>query len=66
MCLSLTGILIEHENQQTCHHMKKKDCIIIKFEYRKQKRLVLFNKKALQNKSPELTHLKFSSDLFMN
>ena len=46
--------------------MKKKDQVIIKFKYRKQKHRVLSNRKTLQNKSLDLTQLKFSGKLFVN
>ena len=64
--LSLTEISVEPEELQACHHMRKKDCIIIKFKCRKQKHYVLLNCKTLQNKSLNLTELKFSGKLFVN
>ena len=64
--LSLTGISVEPDNLQACHRMRKKDCIIIKFKCRKQKFRVLLNRKTLQNKSLDLTQLKFSGKLFVN
>ena len=64
--LSLTGISVEPDNLQACHRMRKKDCIIIKFKCRKQKHRVLLNRKTLQNKSLDLTQLKFSGKLFVN
>ena len=64
--LSLTEISVEPEELQACHHMRKKDCIIIKFKCRKQKHCVLLNCKTLQNKSLNLTELKFSGKLFVN
>ena len=46
--------------------MRKKDRVIIKFKYTKQKHRVLLNRKTLQNKSLDLTQLKFSGKLFVN
>ena len=64
--LSLTGISVEPDDLQACHHMRKKARIIIKFKCRKQKHHVLLNHKTLQNKSLDLTQLKFSGKLFVN
>ena len=64
--LSLTGISVEPDDLQACHHMRKKDRVIIKFKCRKQKHRVLLNCKTLQNKSLDLTQLKFSGKLFVN
>ena len=46
--------------------MRKKDCVIIKLKCRKHKHRVLLNRKTLQNKSLDLTQLKFSGKLFVN
>ena len=64
--LSLTGISVEPDDLQACHRIRKKDCVIIKFKYRKQKHRVLLNRKTLQNKNLDLTQLKFSGKLFVN
>ena len=64
--LSLTGISVEPDDLQACHHMGKTYRIIIKFKCRKQKHCVLLNYKTLQNKSLHLTKLKFSVKLFVN
>ena len=64
--LSLTGILVEPDDLQACHCMRKKDRVIIKFKYRKQKHRVLSNRETLQNKSLDLTQLIFSGKLFVN
>ena len=64
--LSLTGISVEPDDLQACHRMRKKARIIIKFKCRKQKHHVLLNCKTLQNKSLDLTQLKFSGKLFVN
>ena len=68
MCLvlSLTGISVEPDKLQACHCMRKKDWVIMKFKYRKQKHHVLWNRKTLQNKSLDLTQLKFLGKLFVN
>ena len=64
--LSLTGTSVEPDDLQACHRMRKKDRVIIKFKCRKQKHRVLLNRKTLQNKSLDLTQLKFSGKLFVN
>ena len=64
--VSLTGISVEPDNLQASHRMRKRDCIIVKFKCRKQKHRVLLNRKTLQNKSLDLTQLKFSRNLFVN
>ena len=46
--------------------MRKKDCVIIKLKCRKHKHRVLLNRKTLQNKSLDLTQLRFSGKLFVN
>ena len=64
--LSLTGTSVELNDLQACHRMRKKDRVIIKFKFRKQKHRVLSNCKTLQNKSLDLTQLKFLGKLFVN
>ena len=64
--LSLTGISVEPDDLQAFHRMRMKDRVIIKFKCRKQKHRVLLNRKTLQNKSLDLTQLKFSGKLFVN
>ena len=64
--LSLTGISVEPDDPQACHRLREKDRVIIKFKCRKQKHRVLSNRKTLQNKSVDLTQLKFSGKLFVN
>ena len=64
--LSLTETSVEPDNLQACHCMRKKDHIIIMFKCRKQKHRILLNPKTLQNKSLDLTQLKFSGKLFVN
>ena len=58
--LLLTGMSVEPDDLQTCHRMRKKDQVITKFKCRKQKHRVLLNRKTLQNKSLDLSQLKFS------
>ena len=64
--LSLTGISVELDNPQACHRMRKKDHVIINLKCRKQRHRALLNRKTLQNKSLDLTQLKFSRRLFVN
>ena len=64
--LSLTGISVERDDLQACHRMRKKDRVIIKFKCRKQKDRVISNRKTLQNKSLNLTRLRFLEKLFVN
>ena len=64
--LSLTGISVEPNDLQACHHMRKKDCIILKFKSRKEQHHVLLNQKPLQNKSLDPMQLKFSGNLFVD
>ena len=64
--LSLTGISVEPNDLQACHCMRKTDQVIIKFKCRKQKHCVLSNCKTSQNKSFNLTQLKFLETLFVN
>ena len=45
--LSLAGISVEPDNLQACHHMRKKDRVVIKFKCRKEKHHVLSNHKTL-------------------
>ena len=56
--LSLTGTSVELDDLQACHRMRKLKC-------RKQKHRVLLNHKTSQNKSLNLTQLKFSRKLFV-
>ena len=66
LMLILTEISVEPEDLHACHNMRKKDWVIIKFKYKKQKHQVLSNRETLQNKSLDLTQLKFSGILFVN
>ena len=53
--LSLTGHEVTPDDLQACHHLKKKDIVIVKFKCRKQKRSIIINRKNLHNKSDALT-----------
>ena len=64
--LSLTVHEVKPNDLQTCHRLKKKDAVIIKFKCRKQKRSILINRKNLRNKSNVLTQLNFSGRLFVS
>ena len=64
--LSLTGHEVTPDNLQACHHLKKKETVIVKFKCRKHKRSILKNRKNLRNKSDVLTQLKFSCRLFVS
>ena len=58
--LSLTGSGVSPNNIESCHHLKKKENIIIKFKSRKLKYKIIDNRKIMKNKSKELNELKFS------
>ena len=53
--LSLTGHEVTPDDLQACHHLKKKDIVIVKFKCRKQKHSIIINRKNLRNKSDALT-----------
>ena len=48
---SLTGITVEPEDLQSCHRTKRKDSVIIKFKFKKQKYRVLFDRNNSQTKA---------------
>ena len=64
--LSLTGHEVKPDDLQACHRLKKKDTVIVKFKWRKQRRSILTNRKNLRNKSDGLTRLNFSGRLFVS
>ena len=64
--LSLTGHEVKPNDLQACHHLKKKESVIVKFKCRKLKQNVLVNWKNLWNKSEDLHQLKFSGKLFIS
>ena len=41
--LSLTGANVTPEQLDSCHHLKKRNHVIVKFKCRKQRQNVLFN-----------------------
>ena len=64
--LSLTGHEVKPDDLPACHRLKKKDTVIIKFKWKKQRRSILINTKNLRNKSDGLTPLNFSGRLFVS
>ena len=52
--LSLTRHQVKANNLQSCHCLKKKESVIVKFKCRKLKQKVLVNRKNLWNKSEDL------------
>ena len=64
--LFLTGNEVQPNDLQACHHLKKKDTVIVKFKCRKQKLSILINRKNLCNKSDVLTQLTFPGRLFVS
>ena len=64
--LSQTEHEVKPDNLQACHHLKKKELVIVKFECRKLKWRVLVNRKNLLNKYEDLCQLKFSGKLFIS
>ena len=63
--LSLTGVSVEQYDLQACHHMRKKDQVIIKFKCRKLKHCILSNCKILQKKARSYSN-KIFGKLFIN
>ena len=57
MCkaLLLTGVLVELDDLEASHRMRKKDRVTIKLKCRNQRYLILSNRKTLKNKSLDLT-----------
>ena len=53
--LSLTGHEVKPDDLQACHHLEKKDTVIVKFKCRKQRHSILTNRKNLRNISDGLT-----------
>ena len=64
--LALTGHEVKPNDLQACHHLKKKESVIVKFKCRKLKQNVLVNWQNLWNKSEDLRQLKFSGKLFIS
>ena len=64
--LSLTGHEVKPEDLQACHHLNKKESVIVKFKCRKLKWSMLSNRKNLWNKFEDLRQLRFSGKLFIS
>ena len=64
--ISLTGQEVTPDDLRACHRLKNKDRVILKFKDRKLKHSVQINRKVLQQKSLELSQLKFSGKLFIS
>ena len=64
--LSLTGINLFPDELHLWQWLSKKDRGIVKFKIKKHKQKVLFDRKNMQSKGPELTQLKFPGKLFVN
>ena len=63
--LSLTGHEVIPDDLQACHRFKKKETVIVKFEFTKQKRKILIDRKNLHSKSKNHSQLKFAGKLFI-
>ena len=59
--LSLTGHKVKPNDFLACHRLKKKDTVIVNFKCRKQKRIILINRKNHRNKLLNLIFLVSSS-----
>ena len=64
--LSLTENEAYPDHLEACHHLKKKENVIIKFKTRELKYKVINNRKIMKNKSKELDKLKFSNNLYIS
>ena len=64
--ISLTGHEVTLDNLHACHRLKNKERLILKFKDRKLKRSIQINRKGLQQKSLELSQLKFPGKLFIS
>ena len=64
--LSLTGVNTVPNDLDTCHQMKRTDRVIVKFKWTTQKNYVMYKHKNLDNKSQELSNLKFSWRPFLS
>ena len=63
---SLTDVNVTPEQLHLCHHLKKRNRVIVKFKCRKQRQNVLFNRKNLKDKSSDLSQLRFLGKLFIS
>ena len=64
--ISLTGLELTPDDFHACHRLKNRKRKILKFKDRKLKHSIQINKKVLQQKSLELSQLKFSGKFFIN
>ena len=64
--ISLTGHEVTPNDLQVCHPVRNKDRVILKFKDRKLKHSIQINRRVLQQKSLELSQLKFSGKLFIS
>ena len=64
--ISLTGLEVTLDDFHACHRLKNRKIKILKFKDRKLKHSIQINKKILQEKSLELSQLKFSGKFFIN
>ena len=63
--MPLTGHVVQPDDLQACHRLKKKNTVIVKFKCRKQKRNILISRKSLHNKSDVPNQPNFSGRLFV-
>ena len=63
--LSLTHVNVTPEQLHSCHRLEKRDRVIFKLKFCKQRQNVLFNRKDLKDKCSDLTQLRFSGKLFI-
>ena len=64
--ISLTGHEVTLGDLHRCYQLKNKDRVILKFKDRKLKCSIQIYRKVLQQKSLELSQLKFSGKLFIS
>ena len=64
--LSLTGNKVSPNDLEACHHLKKKENVIVKFKSRKLNYKIINYRKIMKSKSKELNELKFSNNLYIS
>ena len=64
--LSLTENKVSPDDLETCHRLKKKENVIVKFRSRKLKCKIKSNRRIMLNKSKKLKELEFSNNLFIS
>ena len=64
--ISLTGHEVTLDDLHACHRLNKKSRVILKLKDRKLKPSIQINRKFLQQKSLELSQLKFFGKLFIS